>query len=227
MSQSDFFKAVQAGQLQEVLRLLEADPALLNARNERGATAVLVACYTGQKEVRDALIGKGATLELHEAAATGRLSRVRKLVEADPAAAKGYSPDGFPVLALAAVFGHEETARYLLASGADVNAVATNGSGYTALTGAVTNGHAAIAAWLVANGADVNYRYSKNYSPLLAAAANGHLDILKMLIAHGAESDARTDDGKTALGLAEERKHQAVAEYLRGLGPAPRAAASS
>jgi ankyrin repeat protein len=218
VSQAKLFAAVQAGDIAEVARLLDAEPALLLAKNERGASAVLMACYNGRKEIRDLLLAKSARLELHEAAAAGHLSRVKELAEADPAAANSYSPDGFPVVALAAVFGHEEVTRYLLGQGADVNAIATNGSDYTALTGAVGSGHAAIAAWLAENGANVNYRYAKGYSPLLSAAANGHLEIVKMLLAHGADLHARTDDGKNALNFAEERHHKEVADYLRELG---------
>ena len=218
MSQTDFFAAVRAGDAAAVARLLAEEPALLEARNEQGASAVLLACYSGRKEIRDLLVEKGARLELHEAAAAGELSRVRELVEANPAAAKGYSPDGFPLLAPAAAFGHEEVARYLHRNGADVNAKAANGSGYTALTGAVTSGHAAVARWLVENGAEVNYRYAKGYSPLLNAAANGHLEIAKMLLAHGADLYARSDDGKNALDFARERGHQDLATYLQEKG---------
>lgn len=215
----DFFAAVQSGNVAEVSRLLNADQALLLAKNDRGASAVLMACYTGRKEVRDFLVAKGARLELHEAAAACQLSRVKEIVDTNPDAARSYSPDGFPVMALAAVFGNEEVARYLFSKGADVNAVATNGSGYTALTGAVASGHTSIAEWLADNGANVNYRYANGYSPLLAAAANGHIEIVKMLLAHGADLNARTDDGKGALAFAEERNHKEVADYLRSLGP--------
>lgn len=218
MSQADFFAAVQGGDVVEVTRLVEAEPALLQAKNERGASGVLLACYSGRREVRDLLLAKGIQLELHEAVAAGQLSRVKELIEANPSAANSFSPDGFPLVALAAAFGHEEVARYLHQQGADVNPVATNGSGYTALTGAVASGHAAIAKWLAENGANVNYRYANGYSPLLAAAANGHLGILKMLLAHGADLHVRTDDGKNALAFAQERNHNEVAEYLLGLG---------
>jgi uncharacterized protein len=218
VSEASFFAAVQAGEVAEVARLITADPALLGAKNERGASAVLLACYNGRKEVRDLLLAKGALLELHEAAAAGQLSRVQELVETNPAAAKSYSPDGFPVMALAAVFGHEEVARYLHEKGADINAVASNGCGYTALTGAVASGHASIAKWLAEKGADVNYRYANGYAPLLTAAANGHLDIVKILLSHGADLHARTDDGKNALAYAQDRNHADVAEFLRGLG---------
>ena len=218
MSQADFFAAVEAGKLAEVSRLLGADPALLHAKNERGTSAVLTACYSGRREVRDFLLAKGPSLELHEAAAAGQLSRVKELVEADPAAARGYSADGFPIMALAAAFGHEAVARYLLGKGADVDAVASNGTGYTALTGAVAGGHASIAAWLAESGADINHRYANGYTPLLTAAANGHLEIVRMLLARGADLHARTGDGKNALVFAEERKHSEVADYLRSLG---------
>ena len=214
----DLFVALRAGDTAEVARMLDQEPALAQARNEQGVSAVLMACYMGRKEIRDLLIEKGAHLELHEAAAAGNLPRVRELVEANLQLAKSYSPDGFPLVALAAAFGHEDVARYLYEKGADINAVATNGTGYTALTGAVASSHAALAKWLVENGADANYRYSKGHSPLLEAAANGKLEIVKMLVEHGADPHMRTDGGKNALDFAQERGHQGVMEYLRGLG---------
>jgi ankyrin repeat protein len=120
------------------------------------------------------------------------------------------------VFALAAVFGHREIAEYLLRNGADVNAMATNGSGYTALTGTATNGLTEFVAWLLANGANPNHRYGPGYTPLLAAAANGQLDTVKVLLEHGADLQAATNDGQTAASLAEGRGHMQVGEFLRG-----------
>ena len=213
-----FFDAIRAGDLAAVRTLLDQDSALLDGKNAQSQSPVLFSIYNRQKEIRDFLISRGAVLELHEAAATGHLARVRELIEKDAALARSYSPDGFPVVALAAVFGNFEAAKYLHAKGADINAAATNGSGYNALTGAVTSGHTGIVKWLLENGAEPNYRYSNNYSPLLNAAANGHLEILKLLQAHGADLHAKTSDGKNPLAYAEERKHTAVAEYLRAQG---------
>ena len=210
-----FFDAIRAGDLAAVRALLDQDPALLTAKNAQSQSAVLFSIYNRQTEVRDLLLSRGVPLELHEAAAAGDVARVKELVEKDASLAKGFSPDGFPILALAAVFGQFEVTKYLHAKGGDANAAATNGSGYNALTGAVTSGHTEIVKWLLENGADPNYRYANNYSPLLNAAANGHLEILKLLIAHGADLHAKTNDGKTALAFAEERKHGAVADYLR------------
>lgn len=214
----EFLEAVCAGEIEKVKVLVAAEPGLVNTKNEQSQSAVLLAVYNGRKEIRDFLIASGATLALHEAAATGQLAGVKELVEQDPASAKSYSPDGFPILALAAVFGHFEVAKYLHSKGGDVNAAATNGTGYNALTGAVTSGHKEMVAWLLESGANVNYRYGPGFTPLLAAAANGHLEIVKLLLAHGADLQAKSNDGKSSLAYAEERKHAAVAEMLRSKG---------
>jgi len=214
----EFFAAVRSAEASEVARLLQAEPALVRLRNEQGISAVLMACYMGRKDIRDLLLEKGALLELSDAAAAGQLARVKELVEQDRAAASGYSVDGFPIIALAAAFGHQGVATYLSEQGGDINAVAKNGTGYTALTGAVAGGHTSIVKWLAANGADVNHRYSQGYSPLLTAAANGHLEIVKTLLAYGADLRAHNDASKNALTFAAERGHDDVATYLRELG---------
>jgi ankyrin repeat protein len=215
---AQFFKVVQARDTAAVKRMLAADPKLAAAKNEKGQSALLLAVYSGNKELCDLLLAQGGPLELHEAVALGRLERVKHFVESDPSLAKSYSPDGFPMLALATVFGQFEVAEYLLSKGAEVNAAATNGTGYNALTGAVASGHPAIVAWLLENGADPNYRYGAGYSPLLTAAANGHLGIVNMLLKDGADLHAKTNDGKTALSFARERGHSAVAELLTERG---------
>lgn len=213
------FDAVRSGDIAAVKALLDQDPSLVTARNQQSQSPFLFAIYNRQNEIRDLLLSRGATLELHEAAAAGDLARVKELVEADESLAKAYSPDGFPVLALAAVFGHLEVARYLYTKSGDLNAVATNGSGYTALTGAVASGQVETAKWLLDNGAAPNYSYANGYTPLLTAAANGHLEILKALLDRGADLHAKTTDGKNALAYAEERGHKEVASFLlqRGL----------
>ncbi len=212
----EFFEAIGNGDTATVKALLDAEPALATAKNEQGQSAVLSAIYNRRREIRDLLLARGVPLGLHEAAAAGQLDRAKQFVEKDPSLAKSYSPDGFSVLALAAVFGHRGVAEYLLEKGADVDAVAKNATGYTALTGAVASGYRDLAAWLVSKGANVNHRYASGFSPLMTAAANGHLEIVQMLLDHGADPATRTDDGKTALSFAEERSHKAVAEFLRG-----------
>jgi len=210
-----FFDAIRSGDLGQVRGLLDRDHSLASARNESGASALLMAIYTGRSEVRELLLSRGVQMDLPEASAAGDLTRVKHFVEAEPALANSFSADGFPVFALACFFGHLDTARYLAEQGADIHAAATNGSGYNALTAAVTAGHTEIVKYLLKRGLDPNYRYGPGYTPLLASAANGHLEIVKLLLANGADPAATADDGKSALVIATERNHAEVAEFLR------------
>jgi len=205
-----FFDAIRSGDLAAVKWLIAADASLASARNDSGVSGVLAAVYMGRSEIRDFLIASGAVLELPEAAAVGNLARARELIEKNLGQPNTFSPDGFPVVALAAFLGQLEVVQYLATHGADIHAVATNGSGYNALTGAVTGGHVAVVHWLLDHGADANYRYAGNYSPLLTAAASGRLDMAKLLLAHGADPQATTNDGKSPLSLAIERNHPEV-----------------
>ena len=213
-----FFDAIRSGDLSQVKSLLDANPSLSSSKNESGASPLLMSIYTGRHEIRELLLARGATVELHEAAAAGNLDRVKQFIEKNRAAAKSFSPDGFPIFALACFFGHFDTARYLARQGADLHAAATNGTGYNALTAAVAAGHTPIVEWLLASGVDANYHYGAGYTPLLTAAANGHLEIVKLLVAHAADLHATTNDGKSAIALASERKHLPVAEFLRESG---------
>ena len=222
MSATELFNAIRDGNSVQVKEFLDSDPSLASAKNESGVSAVLMSVYSGRRDICDLLVSFGATLELHDAAAIGKLECVKHFVDSDPAPANSFSPDGFPVVALAAVFGHLDVVRYLADCGADINASAWNGSGYNALTGAVASGHTEIVGWLLENGANANYRYGAGYSPLLTAAANGHLEIVRLLLAHGADLRAATNDGKSAIALAAERNHPAVADYLRRHQPPDR-----
>lgn len=213
-----FFDAIRAGDLSQVKSLLDADPSLSSSKNQAGVSALLMSIYTGRHEIRDLLLARGAPLELHDAAAAGNLDRVKQFVEKNPSLTKSFSPDGFPIFALACFFGHLDTARYLAEQGADIHAAAINGTGYNALTAAVTAGHTSVVQWLLASGLDSNYRYGPGYTPLLTAAANGHLEIVKLLLAHGADLRATANDGKSALALASERNHSHVAAFLRECG---------
>lgn len=222
MPATELFDAIRTGNSAAVKMLLDADHSLASAKNDSGVSAVLMSMYNGRREICDLLLSRGAELELHDAAAVGKLDVVNRIVESDPARANAFSPDGFPVLALAAVFGHLDVVRYLAGRGAELNTSANNGTSYSALTGAVASGHTEIVRWLLQNGANPNHRYGAGYSPLLTAAANGHLEIVKLLLAHGADPHATTNDGKSAAALATERNQPAAADFLKNHQPLTR-----
>ena len=213
-----FLDAVKTGDAPRVKQMLVIDPRLANARAESGASAVMTAIYHGRTDVYDLLLERGAQLDIHEAAASGKSENVAALAAQNPAAINSYSADGFTPLALAAFFGQREAAQWLLANGADVNAVAKNPTGYTALTGAVARGDAEIVRLLLSHGANAAHRYGAGYSALHEAAAGGKLEIAKLLLDHGADSSARTDDGQTPLSMAEAKGQTDAAALLRQRG---------
>jgi ankyrin repeat protein len=86
----------------------------------------LQALYEGDRERAEQLLARDAELPAYEAAAFGRIDRLRQFLEEDPANATAWSPDGFTALHLAIFGGSEEAVRLLVEHGADVDALATS-----------------------------------------------------------------------------------------------------
>ena len=86
----------------------------------------LEALYKGDRDRAQTLLAPDEELPAYEAAAFGRVERLRQLLDDDPGAASSTSPDGFTALHLAIYGGSEETVRLLLERGADPNALATS-----------------------------------------------------------------------------------------------------
>ena len=216
-----FFEAIQAGNQAEVERLLDLGPALVNARNEAGASAVLLACYYQEPEIARLLIARGAGLDIFEAAAAGILERVVELVNQQPCLANAIAADGFQPLGLASFFGHEEVVTFLLSRGAEVNSASQNSQHVMPLHSAAAGRHLAIARRLLKHGADVNATQASDFTPLHAAAENGQLEMARLFLDHGAGVNARSSNGETVLAIALARGHHEVAAYLRQHGAVP------
>src|ERR1039457_5020472 len=93
--------AVRKGNAGAVETLLDADPALVNARRPDGSSFVLFAVYCGHPLLVEVFREHVRSLDLFEATAAGDTPAVRAFRSSDPAAARAVSPDGFPVLGLA------------------------------------------------------------------------------------------------------------------------------
>jgi hypothetical protein len=92
-----------------------------------------------------------STQNVFQAASTGNLARVRLLVDADPQIVGARNPNDFTPLHAAALYGQRGTAEYLVAKGADVNAVARHAG--TPLDVAYESEQAAFVTWLQSRGA--------------------------------------------------------------------------
>ena len=214
----ELLAAIKDDDLARVRSLLEDAGGPIRVVNESGVSAIVLAVYYGRRPIAEALAAQWAPLDIVEAAALGSLARVRELVAGNRDLARLYSPDGFPVVGLAATFGHPEIVSFLIENGADVNAVATNGTGYNALTGSVSQRRRDVTKILLASGARADYRYGPGWSPLHEAAMDGDAEVAALLIDHGADPNAKSAEGKTPLGLAAAHQKTQVAEILRARG---------
>ena len=159
---------------------------------------------------------------MFEAAAAGALDRVKAIVDEDVDVsadlANAFAQDGFTALGLAAFFGHEDVAAYLLNKGAQVNTASQNRMRVMPLHSAVAGRHIGIARRLLEAGADVNASQADGFVPLHSAAQNGQIDMIELLLAYGANVNTPNDDGKTALAYALEEGQAEAANVLRGHG---------
>jgi ankyrin repeat protein len=178
------FAAIDRGDRARVEELVLGDAACLNARNERGDSALLAAAYLGRRDILDLLLEQGAEVGLFEASALGLEAAAAALLESAPEAIHAYSHDGWTALHLAAFFGHRGVAALLLDRGADVNARSRNtrvARDNTPLHAAAANRRVDVAELLVARGADVNARDGSGFTPL-ALAANSRSDMMMLLL---------------------------------------------
>jgi ankyrin repeat protein len=212
-AEQEFLEAIKKGNSARVDELLKQDPALIKARTKEGTTAVLVAVYSRHQEIAELLIATGREPNIFEAAATGRVERVRDLLKTNPSLVKAYSPDGWTALHLN--FGNLEIVKFLLDSGADINAISKNGFSATPLQGAAAFQKIDLARLLIARGANVNCRGQEGVTPLHEVAGNGELEFARLLLEHGANINAKEDHGKTPLTIALEYKQTEMAKFLR------------
>ena len=139
---------------------------------------------------------------------------------------------GHGALYEAAANGHKDMVEFLLANGADVNAmddygeknrdadwshrgiVAIGRAGGGAMHGAAANGHKDMVDLLLANKALVNAIDNRGDTPLHLAAADGHRDVVELLLANRAQVDAADNNRWTPIHMAAERGHKDVVELL-------------
>lgn len=201
---SALFEAIKANDLNALRDMLAREPALAEARDERGVSALLVALYQRRDAMVELLRGARTRLDIYEAAALGRGTAVADWLDREPGLARSVSPDGFTPLHLAAFFGHAIVVRELLARGAPVNVAASNPMRVTPLHSAAAAHSAEIVHLLLEAGAEPDVRQEAGFTALHAAALHGDVEMARDLIAHGADPGLAADDGQTARDFGKE-----------------------
>jgi cytohesin len=168
--------------------------------------------------------------EIHDAAKSGDLEKVKALLKDKPNLVFSKDKKGDTPLLVAVKFGHKDVAAFLLAHKANVNAKgkdeAFTGEGFqgkslggTPLHWAAMKSDTGMAELLLANGADVNAK--DDGTPLHWAVSPTHhkpvsacKEMMELLLANGANVNAKDEDGQTPLHRAAWIHQTEMAELL-------------
>jgi uncharacterized protein len=214
----EFQDAVKKGDMAAVEAALVADPTLLDATNEAGQGAYLLAKYYRQDAVAEYLLGLNPKLDLFNQCVAGHTEDVVDAIEKDPALMKAHSSDGWTPLHLAAFFGCKELADELLDRNADIEARSTNSMKNTPLHAATAGRRAEMVRLLLERGADANAQQEGGWTALHAAAQTGDREMVETLLAHGANINARAGNNQCPMDMALLRGHHEIAALMEGLG---------
>lgn len=186
--------AAQANQADVVKLLIQKDPTLLEATNQRHATPLISAIEYGCRDSVDVLLAFGAN-------------------------ANHLLPNGLFPLMLAVQNNCSEVAIALIKNGRDLNHNQKLDNGVTALHVAIENQMRDVAGLLIAQGCALDIpRHADGYTAWHAAAALGELALIQAMVARGAPIESALESKKTALHLASEAGHLEVVNFLIGQG---------
>lgn len=181
----EFFRAIRQDNDAAVRSLLARgfDP---NTKDEKGTPGLVMALQEGSLRVADLLI-----------------EHPRLVPESRNAA------DESPLM-MAALKGHTELVRRLIARDADVNK-----PGWAPLHYAATGGHLDIRRQLLEAHAFIDAESPNGTTPLMMAAFYGTPEAVKLLIEAGADIGMRNQKGMTALDFAQRAERQNSIELLQ------------
>lgn len=203
---------IRSGDIDLALELIRNNPHLLNARFSGNETLLLVAAYSRQLRIADALLEMGARIDLIAAVALARNDVVREMLHKEPRLAYKHAPNnGLSAIHVSAGYGNHETMGLLISAGADVNFREPRGC--TPLFFASSEPYAN-AEILLVNGADANARAKHGFTPLHCAAASGNAGFVRFLIEHGADRDVQTVARQTPWAFAVRYRHWEIAGFL-------------
>ncbi|RXZ81310.1 ankyrin repeat domain-containing protein [Paenibacillaceae bacterium] len=217
---TEMLDAVKSRNLDKVQQLLAIDDKLKNAKSDEGQTAVLMAAYHRANEIKELLLQQGAELNLYEASTVGNVMRIRELLGENPESVNSHSFDGYTPLGLAAHFGHEEAALYLIQNGADIGLKGQDGTlNNTPLHAAIAGNHLGIVRLLLEHHANINAQCEgtlrEGFTPLHVAAHFNRLEIARMLLEHGADPSLANSEALTPAQYALARNNLEVAAIIQ------------
>ena len=182
-------RAALDGDLAEVQRLVEEDPARVNVTGGLfGRTPLLCASYKGHVAVVAYLLDQGAVIDHQNTA-------------------------GKTALHLACQLGHSEVARLLSDRGADLTL--TGQEGETPFLRACAEGHLDVVLYLMRRDPEcIHHQNHFGSTALMNASHFGHTEVVRVLLQAGADPTLLDEDGDTAMDDARSRGHPDCVELL-------------
>ena len=211
-----------AGGSVDVCKFLLANDALINAKNEKGWTALRNAIVGGYFDIVQQLVECGANVNavennglscLHIACGLGHAEIAKYLIA--KGAHVGHKRGIDTNLWFAARHSHVEIVKLLLeldSNDIDINYCGEDGS--TALILSVQKQDMEMAQLLLQHGANVNQPNSLDVTPLSVAASNGQLEIVSLLLQYKAEVNSLNFENHTPLYYAIVSGHSKVVSLL-------------
>lgn len=127
--------------------------------------------------------------DLIDAAIKGDTARVKELTTQNADTKNDINTGDLTAALMLATFNdHNETVKFLIEKGADVNGKMNNGK--TALMLAAGQGHVDIVKLLLDKGADVNAKTNNGETALIPAVFKGDTNIIKLLLDRGVDVNA-------------------------------------
>lgn len=137
--------------------------------------------------------------DVFEAARTGNIKQLKKLIALNRDTIHALSPSGFDPLMIACYRGQTKCAKFLVEQGANVNRPSAEGS---ALQAACYQNNTSLGLFLIRKKANLNPQGPDGNTALMYAVLNQNLALVKALVKAGADLKLTNKDGQTAHSLA-------------------------
>jgi ankyrin repeat protein len=198
----------------EAIQALIAHGANVNAKEKARSQTVLMWAVAAQRpDIVKLLLAHGADIRARSMVVYDVIVRDDRNDESIRTPRESIARGGSTALLFAARQGDLESARLLVAAGANVNETAPDEM--SGLVMAAFSGHGAFAEFLLDNGADPNAD-GAGLTAMHAAALTGDLNLTKALVAHGANLNAPLKRGTPVTRFGDE---PILPNYLTGATP--------
>lgn len=173
---------------EQLKRLLQRYPQIINQKNDEGRTGLMIAARDGYEALVKLFIAEKAQLDLTNNKQTTALMS-------------------------AAVNGYTQIVKLLIFAGAQLDLQDINE--WTALMYAAANGHEQTVRQLISAAAHLDLQDKNEWTALMYASRYGHMSVAQLLIAAGADLDLKSKKENTAFNLA--KKHGYESEFLKAV----------